>query len=50
MSTMIRVRIVQETEGALPAYETIDSAGMDLRAHLAEALNSGKMKTVTYLE
>ena len=38
MSTMIRVRIVQETEGALPAYETIDSAGMDLRAHLAEAL------------
>lgn len=38
MSTMIRVRIVQETEGALPAYETIDSAGMDLRAHLGEAL------------
>ncbi len=38
MSTVIRVRVVQETEGALPAYETIDSAGMDLRAHLAEAL------------
>jgi len=30
----IRVRVVNDTDAALPAYETVDSAGMDLRAHL----------------
>ena len=34
----ITVRVVRETDNALPAYETAHSAGLDLRAHLAEAL------------
>ena len=31
----VRVRLVRDTANPLPAYETADSAGMDLRAHLA---------------
>ena len=34
----ITVRVVRETDNALPAYETAHSAGLDLRAHLEEAL------------
>ena len=30
----ITVRVVRETDNALPAYETAHSAGLDLRAHL----------------
>ena len=32
----VTVRVVKQTENPLPAYETPDSAGMDLRAELAE--------------
>ena len=31
----LRVRVVRATDNALPEYETLHSAGMDLRAHLA---------------
>ncbi len=34
----ITVRVIREGPNALPHYETTDSAGMDLRAHLDEAL------------
>ena len=34
MSREIEVRILRRTTNPLPAYETVDSAGMDLRAHL----------------
>ena len=34
----IIVRVVRETDNPLPAYETADSAGLDLRAHLGEPL------------
>ena len=36
MSTSIKVRVFRDTANSLPAYETADSAGMDLRAHLDE--------------
>ena len=32
----VGVRVVRRTDNPLPAYETADSAGMDLRAELAE--------------
>ena len=35
MTDSIRVRVVRATGNPLPAYETVDSAGMDLRAHLS---------------
>ena len=38
MSREIEVRIVRRTANPLPAYETADSAGMDLRAHLNQAI------------
>lgn len=38
MSQTIRVHVLNDTDHALPAYETVDSAGMDLRAHLDEAV------------
>ena len=34
----ITVRVIREGPNALPPYETADSAGMDLRAHLNEPL------------
>ena len=44
----ITVRVVRETDNALPAYETAHSAGMDLRAHLdgALTLNPGERALV----
>lgn len=38
MSREIEVRILRRTTNPLPAYETVDSAGMDLRAHLDQAI------------
>ena len=38
MPQIIRVHVLRNTDNALPTYETADSAGMDLRAHLDEAL------------
>ena len=34
----IEVRILCDTSNPLPAYETADSAGMDLRAHLDDSI------------
>ena len=34
----IAVRVIRETDNGLPEYETADSAGMDLRAHLAKPM------------
>ena len=34
----VTVRVVRETDNALPAYETAHSAGLDLRAHLEGTL------------
>lgn len=36
MAEDIKIRITRQTANPLPAYETADSAGMDLRAHLGE--------------
>jgi dUTP pyrophosphatase len=36
MSQPVRVRVVRTTTNDLPAYETADSAGLDLRADLTE--------------
>lgn len=36
MSDPITVQVLRDTDNPLPAYETVDSAGMDLRAHLEE--------------
>ena len=38
MSREIEVRILCNTSNPLPAYETADSAGMDLRAHLDDSI------------
>ena len=38
MSTPIEVGVIRSTEQPLPVYETADSAGMDLRAHLEAAV------------
>lgn len=38
MQHSIVVPVISSTENPLPAYETPDSAGMDLRAHLGEPL------------
>ncbi|HUH32641.1 MAG TPA: dUTP diphosphatase [Daejeonella sp.] len=35
---MLEVRIINNSTHALPAYETSSSAGMDLRAHLKDAV------------
>ena len=34
----LQVRVVRQTDNPLPEYETADSAGLDLRAHLEEPL------------
>lgn len=36
--SQFRVRVLRETSNELPAYETADSAGLDLRANLAGPL------------
>ena len=38
MGDSIRVRVVRKTDEQLPAYETAQSAGMDLRANLEEPI------------
>ena len=55
MSNSIQVRVVRKTDEILPAYETAQSAGMDLRADLQEpvALAPGQralIPTGLYLE
>jgi dUTP pyrophosphatase len=41
MSGDVRIRVIRDSDHELPSYETPDSAGMDLRAHLAEPLVLG---------
>lgn len=38
MAAAIEVRIINRSGNALPAYETAGSAGMDVRAHIDEAI------------
>ena len=37
----VKIQVVRRSSNPLPAYETTDSAGMDLRADLAEAVLLG---------
>ena len=34
----MKIRIVNQSDHALPSYETLASAGMDLRAHISEPI------------
>jgi dUTP pyrophosphatase len=34
----MKIKVVNESDNQLPAYETVGSAGMDLRAHLTEPI------------
>ena len=38
MNRSLLIRVLRQTNNPLPAYETANSAGMDLRAHLPEPL------------
>ena len=38
MPAEITIRVTRQTANGLPVYETADSAGMDLRAHLAQSI------------
>ncbi len=38
MGDAIRVRVVRKTDEALPAYETAQSAGMDVRANIQDPI------------
>ena len=38
MPASITIRVARQTANELPEYETADSAGMDLRAHLAQPI------------
>jgi dUTP pyrophosphatase len=40
----ITIKIINNSSNALPAYETIGSAGMDLRANLQEAVKLAPMQ------
>jgi len=43
---MMNVKIVNHSKHALPKYETISSAGMDLRANLEESIKMKPMERV----
>jgi dUTP pyrophosphatase len=40
----MNIKIINRSENALPAYETVASAGMDLRAYLAEPVMIAPME------
>lgn len=40
----MRVKVINQSPYPLPQYETIGSAGMDLRAHLAEPITLGPLE------
>lgn len=44
MHTPLKVKIINQSPYPLPQYETIGSAGMDLRAHLTEAVTLGPLE------
>jgi dUTP pyrophosphatase len=43
---MTKVRIINRSGTSLPAYETPDSAGMDLRANISEPITIGSLERV----
>lgn len=43
---MTQVRIINKSGFDLPHYETADSAGMDLRAHITEPITIGSLERV----
>ena len=40
----MRIKIVNKSAHALPSYETIAAAGMDLRAHLSASVTLAPME------
>jgi dUTP pyrophosphatase len=40
----LTVKIINQSPYPLPQYETLESAGMDLRAHLAESITLGPLE------
>jgi dUTP pyrophosphatase len=42
----MEIKIINKSHHPLPAYETIASAGMDLKAHLVEAISIQPSDTV----
>jgi len=40
----MKVKIINRSNNALPAYETMHAAGLDLRAHLIEAMSIAPMQ------
>lgn len=40
----MKIKVINKSANALPSYETIASAGMDLRAHLEEAVTLKPME------
>jgi len=40
----MKVKIINRSNNALPAYETAHAAGLDLRAHLSEAMSIAPMQ------
>jgi dUTP pyrophosphatase len=40
----MKVKIINRSNNALPAYETAHAAGLDIRAHLTEAINIAPMQ------
>ena len=43
---MTKVRIINQSASALPAYETIDSAGLDLRANIEASITIASLERV----
>jgi dUTP pyrophosphatase len=51
----MKVKIINRSNNALPAYETAHAAGLDIRAHLTEAISIAPMqrlliRTVLFIE
>ena len=40
----MKVKIINRSNNALPAYETAHAAGLDIRAHLSEAISIAPMQ------
>ena len=40
----MKVKIINRSNNALPAYETAHAAGLDIRAHLTEAISIAPMQ------
>ncbi len=40
----MKIKVINKSENALPSYETLASAGMDLRAHITESVTLKPME------